>query len=88
MNKITFKPGFYYRNDERHESCVYLSGEKKGNKWIPIRTIAWNDEANANVSTLVPGARWTTLSWMCIKSAIEDMPGYTYHETNPTKFEL
>lgn len=75
------KKGFYYHKGDYDERCYYLTGEKKGNKWIHLGTIDGRD------FFVIPNPEWWTLNWMCIPTA-EELKDFTYSETNPTRITL
>ena len=66
----TLKKGFFYLKSEWGNRCYYLSGGKKGNKWIEL---------------LEPKPQWCTLTWTCIPDD-EDLEECIFSEKNPTEF--
>ena len=75
------KRGFYYLNNEYSERCYFLSGDKKGNKWIDIAGI------NGIEKVPMPDPQWTTLIWTCIPKENE-LSECSFHEENPTIFNI
>ena len=75
------KKGFYYHKDEIDERCYYLTGEKKGNKWIYI-----GGEHNGKFRT-DPNPIWMSLIWTCLPKE-EELKEYTFSNTNPTPYVL
>lgn len=77
------KKGFYYFKTSTSIRCYYLTGEKKGNKWIDIA-----DDCNqTGKMTPISDSQWMSLIWTCLpnKNIIDQC---TFHETNPTVFNL
>ena len=79
----TLKPGFYYSLDIHLNMtrCFYLTGSKKGNKWIYLA-----DDEDGEVQYL-PNPEWWSLIWTCIPNA-EDLNELEYSETNPTSINF
>jgi hypothetical protein len=74
------KKGFYYLNTAVSTRCYYLTGEKKGNKWIEL--------AGMNeVKVPVPNPEWWALNWMNLPNQ-DELKKTTYSETNPTNIPL
>ena len=71
------KEGFYYLKTDIMTRCYYISGIKKGNKWIEI---SWEGET-------LPNPEWWSLNWMNLPDK-EEQTILTYHETNPTIYNL
>lgn len=59
----------YYLTEDR---CYYLTGTKKGNKWIYLD---------------IPDPEWCSLVWTCLPKQTE-INKSTYYKENPTKFTL
>jgi len=72
------KRGFYYINTKDDIRCYYLTGEKKGNKWIYI---------GCEEGIVLDGPEWCSLLWTCLPKE-EDLKNATFHETNPTEYKL
>lgn len=72
MNKTshadTVIPGYYYNTNR----CYYLTGSKKGNKWIDLT---------------YREPEWWGFAWMCIPSDSE-LDKMKFSETNPTKYKM
>lgn len=75
------KKGFYYLKSKYTIRCYYLTGEKKGNKWIEIE--GYNDDKLCKI----PDAEWMGLMWNFIPKE-EEIKRCLYTETNPTEFKL
>ncbi len=73
------KKGFYYFKTENVERCYYLTGEKKGNRWISLGGINGNEFVND------PDPQWMNLNWMCVPKK-DDIKRCIYSEINPTKY--
>ena len=74
------KKGFYHLKNEDFERCYYLTGEKKGNKWIDIKSLG-----ESLVETHDFG--WWALNWMCLPDE-EEHKKLVYSKENPTNFKL
>jgi hypothetical protein len=81
MTYRDLKPGFYYLKSKVTERCYYISGEKKGNRWCPIK------EINGNELITVIYAGWNSLLWNCLPKD-EELSMCEYSETNPTSYEF
>lgn len=75
------KKGFYLIDNHITVRCYYLTGEKKGNKWISIAEI---DDQELRY---FPDAEWWSLNWMCLPKE-EELVDAQYFETNPTDYKL
>ncbi len=78
------KAGYYYHKTNSDERCFFLTGEKKGNKWIYI---GGTGGEIPDQFYYLKDACWMSLIWTCLPSE-EELKEYTYSETNPTNFEL
>ena len=81
----TLKPGFYYHLDINLNMtrCFYLSGSKKGNKWIYFGD---SDDQQYEFRG-VKDPEWVALMWTCIPKA-EELNELEYYKQNPTDYEL
>lgn len=70
------KEGFYYINTTNWVRCYYLTGEKKGNKWISIFEFE-----------PIPNPEWWALNWMNLPNK-EELTGYEYFKDNPTDYPV
>lgn len=79
----TLKPGFYYPIDINLNMlrCYYLSGSKKGNKWIDL---AYFEEGE---TVFLNSPEWMSLIWTCIPTS-EELNEMEYSKTNPTTWNL
>jgi len=75
------KKGFYYINSKFSRRCYYLTGEKKGNKWIDIA--GWDD----NHLIDLPAPIWMALLWTCLPTE-DELKDSEYSEENPTNHIL
>ena len=67
----TLTPGFYFLANENVVRCYYLTGTKKGNKWIEMDGI--------------DNPEWWSLIWTCIPTA-EELTECKYFKQNPTDY--
>ena len=81
MTYRNLKPGFYYLKCEVTERCYYVSGEKKGNKWCPIK------EFSDGELFTVSYAGWNGILWNCLPDD-KELAECEYSETNPTVYPL
>lgn len=74
------KKGYYVKETQYSEICYYITGNKKGNKFIQLK--------NVQRGMVLPNsdAIWLDLSWTCINA--KELEGCTFHETNPTVFKI
>jgi hypothetical protein len=61
--------------------CYYLTGEKKGNKWIEIAGL------NDNKLVFLPSPEWVSLMWTCLPDE-EELSKCTYSESNPMSYKF
>jgi hypothetical protein len=47
------EPGYYFIDNEYEKRCYYLTGERKGNKWIELQ---------------VSSPKWMSLAWTSIEA--------------------
>lgn len=75
----TLKPGYYCHLDIKLDMtrCYYLSGTKKGNKWIYF----------GDSDGWVKDPKWVALMWTCIPNA-EELNDLEYYKQNPTDYEF
>ena len=77
----TITPGYYFVNTPNSIRCYYLSGSKKGNKWIDIAGI------DGDELSYVKNPEWWPLMWNHIPNK-EELNKLEYFYYNPTNVNL
>lgn len=77
-------PGYYLIDNHITQRCYYITGTKKGNKWIETEVMHWCEELNRHERLPLPNCGWWALNWMCIpKVGSDELVGAVYYEENP-----
>ena len=73
------KKGFYLYSTETDKRCYYLTGEKKGNKWIYLGGMGEDG------FVYIENPQWMGLNWMCLLKE-DELKDCVYFEYNPTNY--
>lgn len=74
------KKGYYIKKTQFSEVCFYISGVKKGNKFIQLKSVQRGMFLPNN------DASWLDLSWTCVNA--RELESCDFYEINPTEFKL